>query len=142
MNFFLEIFTVFYSQIPEHTQHFTYLFQGLHGKDALVPWMWTSLGMAFVAIALLIYPPTRQNESLLPLACVLVFISTWIDKGMGMISGGFVPSPLEHVTEYMPTLPELAISLMVYAIGLLILTVLYKITLAVKESTPPNGAAH
>jgi molybdopterin-containing oxidoreductase family membrane subunit len=139
--FFLEVFTVFYSQIPEHMQHFTYLFQGLHGKNALVPWMWTSLTMAFIAIGLLVYPPTRQNETILPLACVLVFLSTWIDKGLGMISGGFVPSPLEHVTEYIPTIPELFISLMIYAIGLLVLTVLYKITLSVKENSPA-GAAH
>jgi len=139
--FFLEIFTVFYSAIPEHTQHFRYLFEGLHGKNALVPWMWTSLTMAFIAIGLLIYPPTRQNEKLLPLACALVFFSTWIDKGLGMIAGGFVPSPLEHVTEYIPTIPELFISLMVYAIGLLVLTVLYKITLSVKENNP-FGAIH
>ncbi|MBW2622269.1 MAG: polysulfide reductase NrfD [Deltaproteobacteria bacterium] len=139
--FLLEIFTVFYSGIPEHTQHFIYLFQGLHGKNALVPWMWTSVTMALIAIGLLIYPPTRRNETILPVACVLVFLSTWIDKGLGMISGGFVPSPLEHVTEYIPTIPELFISLMIYAIGLLVLTVLYKITLSVKEANPA-GAVH
>lgn len=130
----LEVFTVFYSQIPEHKQHFIYLFQGLHGKNALVPWMWSSLIMAFIAIALLIVPATRKNEAILPIACVLVVLSTWIDKGLGLISGGFVPSPLEHITEYMPTIPELFISFMIYAIGLLVLTMLYKITLSVKES--------
>ena len=132
--FSLEVFTVFYSQIPEHKQHFIYLFQGLHGKNALVPWMWSSLIMAFIAIALLIVPATRKNEAILPIACVLVVLSTWIDKGLGLISGGFVPSPLEHITEYMPTIPELFISFMIYAIGLLVLTMLYKITLSVKES--------
>jgi molybdopterin-containing oxidoreductase family membrane subunit len=132
--FSLEVFTVFYSQIPEHKQHFIYLFQGLDGKNALVPWMWSSLIMAFIAIALLIVPATRKNEAILPIACVLVVLSTWIDKGLGLISGGFVPSPLEHITEYMPTIPELFISFMIYAIGLLVLTMLYKITLSVKES--------
>ncbi|MEE9517586.1 MAG: NrfD/PsrC family molybdoenzyme membrane anchor subunit [Candidatus Adiutricales bacterium] len=132
--FSLEVFTVFYSQIPEHKQHFIYLFQGLHGKNALVPWMWSSLIMAFIAIALLVVPATRKNEAILPIACVLVVLSTWIDKGLGLISGGFVPSPLEHITEYMPTIPELFISFMIYAIGLLVLTMLYKITLSVKES--------
>ncbi|MEE9557212.1 MAG: hypothetical protein V3V76_08130, partial [Candidatus Adiutricales bacterium] len=75
-----------------------------------------------------------KNEAILPIACVLVVLSTWIDKGLGLISGGFVPSPLEHITEYMPTIPELFISFMIYAIGLLVLTMLYKITLSVKES--------
>ena len=132
--FFLEVFTVFYSQIPEHKQHFIYLYQGLDGKNALVPWMWSSLIMALIAIALLIVPAARKNEAILAVAAVLVFLSTWIDKGLGMISGGFVPSPLEHITEYMPTIPELFISFMIYAIGLLVLTMLYKITLSVKES--------
>lgn len=132
--FFLEVFTVFYSQIPEHKQHFIYLFQGLDGKNALVPWMWSSLIMAFIAIALLVVPATRKNEAILLIACVLVVLSTWIDKGLGLISGGFVPSPLGHVTEYMPTLPELFISLAIYGIGLLTLTLLYKIALSVKES--------
>lgn len=132
--FFLEVFTVFYSQIPEHKQHFIYLFQGLDGKNALVPWMWSSLIMAFIAIALLVVPAARKNEAILLIACVLVVLSTWIDKGLGLISGGFVPSPLGHVTEYMPTLPELFISLAIYGIGLLTLTLLYKIALSVKES--------
>jgi len=63
----------------------------------------------------------------------MVFVSTWIDKGLGMISGGFVPNPLHEVTEYIPTPPELLISLGVWAIGALILTVLYKVAIAVRE---------
>jgi molybdopterin-containing oxidoreductase family membrane subunit len=49
---------------------------------------------------------------------VFVFTGTWIDKGLGLISGGFIPSPLNKVTEYVPTLPELVISLGVYGTGL------------------------
>jgi len=66
-------------------------------------------------------------------ACAAVFFGAWIDKGMGMISGGFVPNPLEHVNEYIPTPPELMISLGVWAAGFLVLTVLYKIATSVKE---------
>jgi molybdopterin-containing oxidoreductase family membrane subunit len=50
-----------------------------------------------------------------------------------MISGGFVPSPLHHVTEYVPSFHELIISAGVTALGLLVLTFLYKITISVKE---------
>jgi molybdopterin-containing oxidoreductase family membrane subunit len=62
-----------------------------------------------------------------------VFIATWIDKGMGMISGGFVPNPLHEVTEYAPTGLELMITVGVYAAGLFILSVLYKVAIGVKE---------
>jgi molybdopterin-containing oxidoreductase family membrane subunit len=110
-----------------------YLFAGLHGHGALVPWMWTSMALMATSIVLLIIPAARKNESVLAFACVILFIGTWIDKGMGMISGGFVPNPLHHVTEYMPTLPEILITLGVYATGLLILTILFKVAVGVKE---------
>ena len=52
----------------------------------------------------------------------MVFFGTWIDKGMGMISGGFVPNPLHEVSEYIPLpRPELLIALGVWATGFLIL---------------------
>jgi molybdopterin-containing oxidoreductase family membrane subunit len=113
--------------------HFKYLFVGLDGHGALVPWMWTSVILMVVAIILLVNPVTRKNESILAIACITVFAGTWIDKGLGMISGGFVPSPLHHVNEYIPTLPEIAIALGIWAIGFFILTVLFKIAVTVKE---------
>lgn len=133
--FFLlcEVFVVFYSNIPEHKDHFTYLFMGLHGHSSLVPWMWASMILMASAIILLINPATRSNESVLTIACIAVFFGTWIDKGLGMISGGFVPSPLHHVNEYAPTIPEVLITFGIYATGFLILTVLYKIVVTVKK---------
>ena len=50
-----------------------------------------------------------------------------------MISGGFVPNPMHHVNEYAPTIPELVISLGIYGFGALVLTILYKISVSVKE---------
>jgi molybdopterin-containing oxidoreductase family membrane subunit len=133
--FFLlcEVFVVFYSQIPEHMDHMKYLFVGLQGKSSLVPWMWTSMALMVISIILLVNPVTRKNESVLTVACITVFAGTWIDKGLGMISGGFVPSPLHHVTEYSPTVPELLITLGVYSAGFLVLTILYKMAVGVKE---------
>ena len=131
--FLCEVFVVFYSRIPSHMSHFQYLFVGLHGHGALVPWMWTSMALMATSIVLLVIPAVRKNESILAFACVILFIGTWIDKGMGMISGGFVPNPLHHVTEYMPTLPEIIITLGVYATGLLVLTILFKVAVGVKE---------
>jgi len=131
--FILEVFTSFYSNIPGHMDPIKYLFVGLEGHTNLVPWMWTSAILAFVGIGLLVFPHTRENENLLPFALIAVFVSAWIDKGMGLVVGGFVPNPMEHVVEYSPTVPELMITVGVYAIGLLVLTVLYKIAISVKE---------
>ena len=128
-----ELFVAFYSGIPEHMDHIKYLFVGIHGHGVLVPWMWTSMALMVLALVLLIPPITRHNESVLAVACVMLFVGAWIDKGLGLISGGFVPNPLHQVHEYMPTFPEVMITIGVYAIGALILTVLYKITIGVKE---------
>ena len=129
----MEIFTVFYSQIPEHMQPFKYLFVGLEGHDRLVPWMWSAIAMAGLAVLLLINPRTRRNEAFLAVACVAVFVSLWIEKGLGLVVTGFIPSPLEKITEYSPTGPEILITVGVWAMGLLILTILYKIAVSVKE---------
>ncbi len=131
--FLCEVFVVFYSNIPEHMDHLKYLFVGLHGHGVLVPWMWASMILMVVSIILLVNPITRKNETVLVVACITVFVGTWIDKGLGMISGGFVPNPLHHVNEYVPTLPEILIALGVWAIGFLVLTALFKIAVTIKE---------
>jgi molybdopterin-containing oxidoreductase family membrane subunit len=131
--FLCEVFVVFYSKIPEHMDHIKYLFFGLHGHGVLVPWMWASVALMIISIILLVNPITRRNENVLAVACICVFCGTWIDKGLGMISGGFVPSPLHHVNEYVPTIPEIIITIGVYATGFLVLTALFKMAISVKE---------
>jgi len=130
----MEVFTALYSGIPEHSIHLKYMFVGIEGNMALVPWMWLSSILAVVTLLLIIPPKTRRNEAVLAVACVTLFLSIWIDKGMGMIVAGYVPNPLGEVTQYFPTVPELLISLMVYAVGALIITVLYKVALSVRAS--------
>ena len=130
----LELFTAIYSHIPEHGAPFRYLFFGLEGKHPLVPVMWLSVVMAVIALVALLVPALRNDRRILVVAAALVFGSLWLDKGMGLIVAGFVPSPLGHVTAYMPTAPELAIVVGVWAIGALILTVFYKIVTSVREA--------
>lgn len=129
----LELFTALYSGIPEHVEHFQYLFVGLHGHAPLAPWMWTSSILAVISLALLLVPAMRRRESVLAVTCVMVFASLWIDKGLGLIVGGFVPSPLGALTGYAPTLPEILIVLGIWALGFLMVTVFYKIALSVRE---------
>jgi len=131
--FLCEVFTAFYSNIPEHMDHIKYLFFGLHGHGAYVPWMWASFALMIVGIILTVTPATRKNEGVLAVACVAIFAGTWIDKGLGMIAGGFTPSPLHEVNEYIPSGPEILIALGVWALGFLVLTALYKIAVGVKE---------
>jgi Ni/Fe-hydrogenase subunit HybB-like protein len=128
----MEVFTALYSDIPEHVHHFQFLYLGLEGNNTLAPWMWLSLVLAVVALVILVNPITRRAETTLVVGCIAVFGSLWIDKGLGMVIAGFVPSPLGKVTQYVPTAPELTISLAIYAGGILIVTALYKIALEVR----------
>jgi molybdopterin-containing oxidoreductase family membrane subunit len=128
----MELFTALYSSIPDHVLHFQYLFFGLEGHTKLVPWMWTSVTLSVGALLLLLNPRTRKNETTLVIACVALVIGIWIEKGLGMVVTGFVPNPLGVVTEYWPTFPELMISLGVYGIGVMVITLLYKIALSVR----------
>lgn len=137
----LEFFTAFYSAIPGHTHPFVYLYVGLDGYSKLVPLMWISSILAVVSLVLLLFPQLRRNETILAIASICVFFSLWIDKGFGLIVGGFVPNPFEKITEYWPTIPEATISLAVWAVGALVLTVLYKIAVSIKE-TSGGDAAH
>ncbi len=134
----MEIFTAVYSSMPEHTSHFEYLFFGLNGKNTLVPWMWASEILAALTLILLLNPKTRRRTNTLAVACVAVFVSLWIDKGLGMVVTGFVPNPLGEVMEYSPTFIEILITLGVYAMGILIVTGLYKVGLTVKKSQHPE----
>jgi Ni/Fe-hydrogenase subunit HybB-like protein len=131
--FLLEIFTAFYSQIPGEMETFTYLFRGLEGHSRLVPLMWTSVFFMLVSLSLLIVPGSRRSTTGLILGCISVFIATWIDKGVGLVVGGFIPDPFNKVFQYSPTIPELIISIGVWAVGIFVLSVLFKIAVSVKE---------
>jgi Ni/Fe-hydrogenase subunit HybB-like protein len=128
----MEVFTTFYGRIPEHMEHFRYLFNGLNGHASLVPWMWISAILALISIFLLLVPEARKNETALSAICGMIFLSVWIDKGFGLIIGGFIPSSLGAITEYSPTFPEVLITIGIWAIGLLSITFFYKITLSIR----------
>jgi molybdopterin-containing oxidoreductase family membrane subunit len=78
----------------------------------------------------------RGDYKTLTIACVAVVISIWIEKGLGLIVAGFVPSPFGEVSAYVPTLPELAITVGIYAFGALLITIFYKIALSVRGELP------
>jgi Ni/Fe-hydrogenase subunit HybB-like protein len=141
VNFFfllMEVFTAFYSNVPSHKETFVYLYMGLEGMGNLVYVMWTSLAVGFIAILMLLFPKNRENYGRLAVACALLFVSLFIDKGVGLVIGGFVPNPLEHVLNYHPTAIEIMVTIGVWGAGFLVLTVLYKVAISIRALTSPG----
>jgi molybdopterin-containing oxidoreductase family membrane subunit len=131
----MELFTSFYSQIPSLVEHFQILYTGTRDHAALLLFLGKlSLALMAVALFLLLIPGTRRNERALVVACVVTFLSLWMDKGVCLVVCGFVPSPLGTITRYAPTLPESLITVGVWAVGALMITVFYKIAVSVRES--------
>ena len=133
----LEFFVGFYSNIPGHKHTLQYLFFGLehHGEvyNNLVPYMWGFVVLCIAGITLLSIPYTRRNDLWLGIGAASIFIGLWLDKGIGFVLGGFVPTPLEEIVEYYPTLNEIMITIAVWCTGFFILTVLYKIAIGVEH---------
>jgi Ni/Fe-hydrogenase subunit HybB-like protein len=129
----VEVFTAFYSAVPSHTEQFRYLYSGLEGRAPFAPWMWASAILALGALVVLLQPRLRDREGWLAGASLAVFVSVWIEKGLAMVVVAFIPSPLGHISRYLPTAPELAITLGVYAVGALIVTGLIRIALSVRR---------
>ena len=131
--FLLELFTAFYSNMPGHKAPILYLFQGLDGHTLMVPFMWTAAVLGVGCLLFLIPTSVRERTPALVTGLIMLVIASWIDKGLGLLIGGFTPNPFETVTTYFPTVPELMVSLMVFAMGGLVLTVLWKIAISVRE---------
>ena len=78
-------------------------------------------------------PAAKKNDLVLGLGCAALFIAFWLDKGIGFVLAGFVPTPLHEITEYIPAANELGITIGIWATGLFIVTVLYKIAIGVEH---------
>jgi len=129
----VEVFTALYSDMPHHVHAFEYLYLGLNGHNALVPWMWTGATLTVICVTLLLIPKVRNNLKVLGFLCAGVIAAIWIEKGVGMVVTGFVPNPLGRITDYSPSGVEVAVTVGVYAIGFMMLTLIYKIVVNVRE---------
>ncbi len=121
-----EIFTLFYTG-GAHGVSAEYLFFGLHGHHGLVAWIWTAIAMNLLGTVLFFTPAALQRGWTRILACLLVIVGIWIEKGMGLIIPGFIPSTLHEIVEYAPSLVEWKVTAGIWAFGLLILTVMLKL---------------
>ena len=134
INVFLlgnEVFKEFYTG-NLHVSSATYLYVGLHGHTALVPWIWTAIACNLTALVLLLLPISTSLRWL-DVACVLAIVGIWIEKGMGLVIPGFVPSPLGEIVEYSPTLNETLVCLGIWAFGLLVYTVLLRVAVPILQ---------
>jgi Ni/Fe-hydrogenase subunit HybB-like protein len=126
-----ELFTDFYNE-TSHAGSIRYLLLGLNGLSGLRTWIWLALALNVAAVILLSVNTTRRNLKTLNLACVMAFIGIWIEKGMGLVVPGFIPTPLGEVFEYTPTLRELLVALGIWAFGALVFTLLAKASIAIE----------
>ena len=148
INVFLllnEVFKEFYSG-NLHVVSSKYLFVGLHGHHALVPWIWTAITFNLIAMVLLVLPLSRSLRWL-NLTCVLCIIGIWIEKGMGLVIPGFIPTPLGQIVEYTPSLNETLVCVGIWAFGLLCYTIFLRMAVPImqgrlsraNEASPPPG---
>lgn len=131
--FLSEVFTALYTG-GAHAASLHYSFFGSEGSHLLVPWVWSAFAFNVIAAVMLIVPGSSKTR--LNVACILTFIGVWIEKGMGLIVAGFIPSTLHEIVEYVPSITEWRVTAGIWAAGLLILTAGIKVVITVLGGTP------
>lgn len=133
MNLFLtgvEAFKEFYAG-GHHAVYTRFYYVGLDGHSGLVPYAWWSIACDLVAFVLLMLPRTRTNPVTLNLGCLLIYMGTYIEKGIGLLIPGFTPDCLGQINEYTPSTGELRIAAGVFSVGFLLFTVMIKVAVPV-----------
>ena len=133
-----EVFKEFYFA-THHSISAVYLFFGLDGHNALVPWIWTSISVNIIATLVLALNPGKNNPKVLLPASGFLFIAIWMEKGIGLIVPGLIPSPLGEVVDYLPTWVELSVTIGIFCLGLTVVTFLIRAALIIEERYEKNN---
>ena len=134
---FSEVFKEFYFP-THHSISANYLFFGMDGHDSLVPWIWISVSVNVMAILVLAFNPGKNNPKVLLPACTFLFVAIWMEKGIGLIVPGLIPSPLGEIVDYLPTWVELYVTLGILALGVSVVTGLIKVSLIIEQQYEPQ----
>lgn len=126
-----ELFKEFYAP-THHSESAYYLFFGLHGKNALMPWIWTAIPLNVLATVLLTFHKLRNNFKVLFFACFILFVAIWIEKGFGLIVPGFIPGAYGKIAEYTPTGIEIGVTLGIWAMGAFVFTILARTAIGIE----------
>lgn len=126
-----ELFKEFYAP-THHSESAYYLFFGLHGKNALLPWIWTAIPLNVLATVLLTFGKLRNKPKVLYFCCFILFVAIWIEKGFGLIVPGFIPGPYGKIVEYLPTSIEIGVTIGIWALGAFVFTILAKTAIGIE----------
>ncbi|WP_282144004.1 sulfate reduction electron transfer complex DsrMKJOP subunit DsrP [Cellulophaga baltica] len=126
-----ELFKEFYAP-THHSESAYYLFFGLHGKTALLPWIWTAIPINVLATIILTFNKFRNNLKVLYVCCGLLFVAIWIEKGFGLIVPGFIPGPYGKIVEYLPSGIEIGVTIGIWALGAFVFTILAKTAIGIE----------
>ena len=75
-------------------------------------------------------------------ACLTLFVAIWVEKGLGLVVPGFIPSPLGEIVEYTPSWVEVAVTAGIWALGLFVMTVLIKVALPIELGQSRSPFVH
>jgi Ni/Fe-hydrogenase subunit HybB-like protein len=148
-NLFLfgaELFTELYGATV-HSAPLRYLLFGLHGHHMLVPFMWLAVALDLFSATVFSVARLHTQKRVLLTACGATVVGMWIEKGMGHVIPGFIPSSLGEIVEYSPSLTETLVCAGVWAAGGLVLTLMLKVAVPVEfgglriAGAEPEGAS-
>ncbi|MBF0135861.1 MAG: polysulfide reductase NrfD [Magnetococcus sp. DMHC-1] len=138
--FFLgsELFVQFYRPTGESVT-----LQGLFftQNSFFTAWIRLAWGGILLATLLLLVPGWRQRPSILILAASLTCLGVWMEKGLGLVVPGFIPTPLGEVAGYVPTRTEIQVSVGIWAGGAFLFTILVRMVMRVANGTSQDKPA-
>ncbi|MEZ4743358.1 MAG: NrfD/PsrC family molybdoenzyme membrane anchor subunit [Bdellovibrionota bacterium] len=135
INLFLfgsELFKEFYTD-STHSASAHYLLFGLHGHAMISPYIWASILFTCIGGTVFLSPSLKKKDTLCVVASVLIVVGVWIEKGMGLVIPGFIPTPLGDLVEYAPSLHEFFVCAGIWATGCFLFTIFSKVAIAIES---------
>jgi len=132
-NLFLtgsELFKEYYSN-THHLIYTTYMYSGIEGHTAIVPYIWASIVFSVTALILFLIPTTRKNPVTMNIGCILIYFGVYIEKGIGLVIPGMTPDTLGEIYEYFPSSTEIQVAGGIFALGFFCFTLMLKVAVPI-----------